>query len=63
MVIHKTIGMRAAEEDEVTGIDLTEHAETAYEYGGLGTGGAFRPHPSSPAAHRRTTTLDESVNA
>lgn len=65
IVIHKTIGMRASEEDEVTGIDLTEHAETAYEYGGLGTGGAFRPHPSSPAAHRRMTTETdtESVNA
>jgi ammonium transporter, Amt family len=52
ILIHKTIGMRVSEEDEMTGVDLTEHAETGYEFGGLGTGGSFRPHPSSPAAHR-----------
>ncbi|WP_344308128.1 ammonium transporter [Brevibacterium samyangense] len=52
ILVHKTIGLRVKEDDEVTGIDLTEHAETGYEFGGLGTGGTFRPHPSSPAAHR-----------
>ncbi|WP_349827586.1 ammonium transporter [Brevibacterium litoralis] len=55
ILVHKTIGLRVREEDEVTGIDLTEHAETGYEYGGLGTGGSFRPHPSSPAAHAPVT--------
>jgi Amt family ammonium transporter len=34
--IHKTIGFRVSHEDEVAGVDLTEHAETAYEFGGLG---------------------------
>ncbi|WP_258064655.1 ammonium transporter [Arthrobacter sp. ZGTC131] len=34
--IHKTIGFRVSHEDEVTGVDLSEHAETAYEFGGLG---------------------------
>ncbi len=53
LVIHLTIGFRVAEADEVTGVDLTQHAETAYEFGGLGTGGAFSPHPS---VHRAAGT-------
>ena len=35
-VIDKTMGMRVPEEDEVNGIDLTVHAETAYEFAGVG---------------------------
>jgi ammonia channel protein AmtB len=34
-IIDKTMGFRIPEEDEVTGIDLAEHAETAYEFGGI----------------------------
>ena len=38
-VIDKTIGFRIDEESEVTGIDLTTHAESAYELGSVsGTG-------------------------
>jgi len=38
-VIKKTIGFRVDAEAEVTGIDESEHAETAYEFGGvLGAG-------------------------
>ena len=45
--IEKTIGFRIDEEDEVEGIDFTEHSETAYDFvsrsGGLpGTGQAER---------------------
>jgi Amt family ammonium transporter len=36
-VIDKTIGFRIPEEDEVTGIDLAEHAETAYDFGTVHT--------------------------
>ena len=36
-IIDKTMGFRIPEEDEVAGIDLTEHAETAYDYGGVPT--------------------------
>ena len=39
--IHKTIGMRIDEEDEVSGIDLTTHAETAYVFAESGSGGKF----------------------
>jgi Amt family ammonium transporter len=43
-VIDKTIGFRVSEDDEVTGVDTTEHAESGYELGGLaGAGGAYRP--------------------
>jgi Amt family ammonium transporter len=46
--IHKSIGMRVSEADELSGIDVTEHAETAYEL--LMVGGSF--HPGDP--HART---------
>ncbi|MGQ0844550.1 MAG: ammonium transporter [Sporichthyaceae bacterium] len=31
--IHKTIGFRASQDDEITGLDQAAHAETAYEFG------------------------------
>ncbi|WP_342024322.1 ammonium transporter [Arthrobacter citreus] len=58
LAIHKTIGFRVSEDSEVNGVDLSEHAETAYEFGGLGVGGSFRPFPDSA----RTTTK-ETVNS
>ncbi|MGF6834089.1 Amt family ammonium transporter [Paenarthrobacter sp. TE4293] len=39
--IHKTIGFRVAHEHEITGVDLTQHAESAYEFG-LTAHGHFR---------------------
>ena len=39
-IIDKTIGFRISPEAEVKGIDLSEHAESAYELGGT-RGGAF----------------------
>ncbi|MGQ0466636.1 MAG: ammonium transporter [Sporichthyaceae bacterium] len=33
MAIHKTIGFRASQEDELSGLDQAAHAETAYEFG------------------------------
>src|SRR6476660_3637155 len=38
-IIQKTMGFRISEEDEVAGIDSIEHAETAYDFASLGTGG------------------------
>ncbi|WP_406282225.1 ammonium transporter [Embleya sp. NBC_00896] len=35
-VIHKTIGFRVSEDDEVAGIDQVEHAETGYDFATLG---------------------------
>jgi len=42
LVIDKTIGFRISEDDEVSGIDLLEHAETGYDLNPAGSG-AFRP--------------------
>lgn len=39
--IHKTIGFRVTHEHEVAGVDLTQHAESAYEFG-LTAHGHFR---------------------
>ena len=58
LAIHKTIGFRVSEDSEVNGVDLSEHAETAYEFGGLGVGGSFRPFPDAA----RTSTK-ETVNS
>jgi Amt family ammonium transporter len=58
-VIQKTIGFRITEQDEVTGIDSIEHAETAYDFASLGGGGgvsvAGQAHaPSSDGMARNT---------
>ena len=62
LLLHKTMGFTVTEDDEVSGIDLFEHAETAYDLGGFTGGrgggtGAFaqagitpRPAPVAPAA-------------
>ena len=34
-IVQATIGLRVSAEDEITGVDQTEHAETAYDWGGL----------------------------
>jgi Amt family ammonium transporter len=39
LAIQKTIGFRCTEQDEITGIDSIEHAETAYDFASLGGGG------------------------
>ena len=43
-IIDKTMGFRVSEEDEITGVDLTQHAETAYDFLITQLG-----HTSSPA--------------
>jgi Amt family ammonium transporter len=45
-VIERTLGLRACAEDELTGIDEAEHAETAYDHGSLfaGHGTGFGGH-------------------
>ena len=34
-IIDKTMGFRISDEDELAGIDIAEHAETAYEFSGI----------------------------
>jgi ammonium transporter, Amt family len=38
LLLHKTIGFRVSEEEELTGVDETEHAETSYDLGTFGAG-------------------------
>jgi Amt family ammonium transporter len=37
-LLHKTLGFRVTEEEERTGVDESEHAETGYDLGTLGAG-------------------------
>jgi Amt family ammonium transporter len=58
-VIQKTIGFRITEQDEITGIDSIEHAETAYDFASLGGGGGVSlagqaQAPSSDGMARNT---------
>ena len=40
-VVDKTMGFRIEEESEITGVDLTTHAESAYELGSV-SGAGYR---------------------
>jgi len=42
-IIDKTMGFRVSEEDEATGVDVTQHAETAYEFGSIHLGHTVGP--------------------
>ena len=55
-IIEKTIGFRVSEEVEVEGIDVNEHAESAYEFDTQSTGGAI------PSGHL-TEALGKEVHA
>lgn len=59
LTIHKTIGFRISTEEEIAGIDLMQHAETGYEFGGLGTGGTFIPHPATSSHLKSATRVSE----
>ncbi|TDE57560.1 ammonium transporter [Nonomuraea mesophila] len=43
-VIHKTLGFRISSEDEVTGVDITTHAETGYDLGTVHASGVSSPN-------------------
>ncbi|RAJ63462.1 Amt family ammonium transporter [Streptomyces sp. Amel2xB2] len=55
-LIHVTIGMRASEEDEASGLDRAYHAETAYDFSQVGGSGPAHHHTAAapdPAASAR----------
>ena len=52
-IIDKTMGFRVSEEDEVTGVDLSQHAETAYDW----IGGIHLGHTTSPAPAPASTEV------
>jgi Amt family ammonium transporter len=48
LIVKATMGLRVSPEEEVTGIDEIEHAETGYDFSTLhGTGGLGTPRPSA----------------
>lgn len=57
-IINKTMGFRVSEEHEVNGIDVSVHAENAYEFGGR-VGSAF--HPLDEALRRRPAESESVV--
>ncbi|MFF3730550.1 ammonium transporter [Streptomyces sp. NPDC002476] len=61
-LLDRTIGMRVGEDDEISGIDRAEHAETAYDFGGAGGGTSPRAADAAPGtgstAVRHTRKVD-----
>ncbi|MFF9318209.1 ammonium transporter [Streptomyces sp. NPDC014735] len=61
-LLDRTIGMRVGEDDEISGIDRAEHAETAYDFGGAGGGtsplAAATAPGSGSTAVRHTRKVD-----
>jgi len=53
--IQKTMGFRISEEDEVTGIDTVEHAESAYDFVSLGGGSGAASLVGQAHAEARNT--------
>jgi Amt family ammonium transporter len=60
-VVDKVLGFRLDQEDEVSGIDLAEHAETGYELH-TSAGGGVRTS-AAPVTTPTQSTEDERVNA
>ena len=60
-LVHKTVGFRVGNEAEVDGIDEAEHAETAYQFGGIGGArGRVVPAAAHPEPESRVGTLEGS---
>ncbi|WP_084961473.1 ammonium transporter [Thermoactinospora rubra] len=52
-LIDKTMGFRIAEEAEVTGIDITTHAETGYDLGSVHASGVVSANGPVPSAAKK----------
>ncbi|MEV6108830.1 ammonium transporter [Streptomyces sp. NPDC051940] len=55
-LIDKTIGMRVSEDVEVAGIDQAEHAETGYDYSGVGSSAGVSTALPAPAPAAQDAT-------
>jgi Amt family ammonium transporter len=58
-VIDKVVGFRVDPDDETMGIDLAEHAETAYDFSSIG--GGSRPHVISRSGGAHTASAPARV--
>ncbi|MES4889043.1 ammonium transporter [Streptomyces sp. NPDC096012] len=56
-LLDRTIGMRVSEDEEISGIDQAEHAETAYDFSGAG-GGVLGSVTASPLAAPQNKKVD-----
>ena len=52
-IIDKTMGFRVTEEDEVTGIDITTHAETGYDLGSVHASGVASVNGPVPSVAKK----------
>jgi Amt family ammonium transporter len=60
VVVKSTVGLRVSDEDESTGIDESQHAESGYDYSGLRIGGSSNSvFESSSAGDRVAATPRE----
>ena len=58
-IIDKVMGFRIPEEDEITGIDITTHAETGYDLGTIHASGvAASQRPGHPAGRQPEKKVD-----
>ncbi|MEI5034731.1 hypothetical protein RB201_24570 [Streptomyces sp. S1A(2023)] len=55
------MGMRVSEDDEISGIDQVEHAETAYDFSGAGGGTVSRT--TAPATDPTAAPKAKKVDA
>ena len=62
LLLQKTIGFRVSEDDEMEGVDNSEHAETAYDLGTLGAVGRGVAFGGSPS-RTQETNHDQEVKA
>jgi Amt family ammonium transporter len=67
-IINKAIGFRVSHEAETAGVDLSEHAESAYAFGELGSGfnplrpaASHLPTAAVPAAAKDSTARDSAA--
>jgi Amt family ammonium transporter len=44
-VVDATVGLRVTEEDELAGVDITQHSEAGYAFGESGAGAVHPPAP------------------
>ncbi|MEU2761478.1 MULTISPECIES: ammonium transporter [unclassified Streptomyces] len=58
LAIHKTIGMRVSEDEEISGVDQAEHAETAYDFSGTGGGTVSRTTAPDTTAAPKAKKVD-----
>ncbi|MFF8593155.1 ammonium transporter [Streptomyces sp. NPDC015220] len=57
LLVDKAIGMRVTEDEEISGIDRAEHAETAYDFSGAG-GGVVGAAPALATAVTQSRKVD-----